>query len=80
MSTSYQDIDVRLVGVENALMFLMQTIRIKKVISSPLEANPMVQEMSMYDHYREQLALGLLETVKKDSTDVSADPAPASVE
>ena len=73
MSTSYQAIDVRLVGVENALMFLMQTMRVKQMVSSPLDPNPKVVEMSLWDFYRQQLALGLLEQVKENGSDDAAD-------
>lgn len=76
---SYQDIDVRLVGVENALKFLMDTMRVKVQIGSPLATAPLVREMSIYDFYKMQLAQGILEPVKDDngtdSTSV-ADAAP----
>jgi hypothetical protein len=58
---SYQDIDVRLVGVENALAFLMKTMRIREMVGSKFDAEPLIREMSMYDYYREQLGRGLLE-------------------
>lgn len=58
---SYQEMDVRLAGLENALMFLMQSIRIKQMVGSPLDPNPLIRELTMLDHYREQLGRGLLE-------------------
>jgi hypothetical protein len=68
VSTSYQDIDVRLVGVENALKFLMESMRVRTAgpLTGP-DGTPLVRDLSMYEFYREQLALGLLELVKPTS-------------
>lgn len=70
MGVSYQDIDTRLVGVENALAFLMRSLRVKEMISSPLDPKPLVRETDMLTYYQEQLSKGLLELMKdKDGTD-----------
>lgn len=77
---SYQDIDVRLVGVENALKFMMESMRVRIQTGSPLSPTPVIQEMSMYDFYRLQLAQGLLEphVEKVNGTDSDTDIIDAS--
>lgn len=73
MSTSYQDIDVRLVGVENALRFVMDAMRVRVQIGSPLSAAPIIQEMSLYDYYRSQLSKGILEPVTEETNGTDSD-------
>lgn len=56
---SYQEIDTRLEGVENALMFLMRTIKISRSVGSPLGLAPIVETVDLFQVYREALANGI---------------------
>ena len=61
---SYQEIDTRLEGVENALMWMMKEFfKVQRSKTSPLDLNPQVETVSLLQHYREEMARGLAKAI-----------------